>query len=325
MADPSWPHAESPFHAGELAIQARLGFEAQIDRQGRRIIRDYLPVQHQQFFAQLPYVMVGTVDAAGNPWASILVGQPGFLTSPNDRTLQINAQTLFGDPLATTLSEGCDIGLLGIELHTRRRNRINGTITAIHDHGFEVQVGQSFGNCPQYIQSRMFTLDDFNPNIPKPVSTIATFSEFECAMIRAADTFFISTANQTASAGAARGVDVAHRGGKPGFIRIDNDRTLTIPDFSGNHHFNTFGNLEVNPCAGLLFIDFDRGDVLYLTGTAQVIWEGDEITIYEGAERLFRFYLEQGYRVEGSLPLKWSSPEFSPFLSHTGTWSAKEM
>jgi hypothetical protein len=320
MVDPGWSHSESPFHAGELAIQARLGFQEQMDRQGRRVIRDYLPDQHRQFFAQLPYVLVGTVDGAGNPWASILVGQPGFLSSPNDRTLQINAQPLFGDPLATTLVEGCDIGLLGIELQTRRRNRLNGAVTAIHNHGFEVQVGQSFGNCPQYIQSRTVMLDDFNPDTPKPVIEVVTLSGLERALITAADTFFIATANLAKSAGTARGVDISHRGGKPGFVRIDNDQTLTIPDFAGNHHFNTFGNLEMNPRAGLLFIDFEQGNVLYLTGTAQVVWEGDEVNTYEGAERLLRFHLEQGYRVDESLPLKWSNPEFSPFLSPTSSW-----
>lgn len=320
MADPGWIHRESPFHAGELAIQTRLGFQSQMDRQGRRIIHDYLTTQHQQFFSQLSYLLAGTVDPMGKPWTSILVGEPGFLCAPDEHTLHINAQPLFGDPLATTLKQGSDIGLLGIELHTRRRNRLNGTVKAIHDHGFEVQVGQSFGNCPQYIQARAFVLDEFNPAIPKPVTAIATLGQPERFMITAADTFFITTANLTESAGAARGVDVSHRGGRPGFVRIDGSNTLTIPDFSGNHHFNTFGNLEINPRAGLLFIDFVQGDLLYLTGTAQVIWDGDEIATYAGAERLFRFNLEQGYRVEGSLPLRWSTPEFSPFLSDKGSW-----
>jgi uncharacterized protein len=103
-------------------------------------------------------------------------------------------------------------------------------------------------------------------------------------------------------------------------VRIDDDQTLTVPDFSGNHHFNTFGNLELNPRAGLLFVDFAQGHLLYLTGTAEVVWEGAEISAYEGAERLFRFHLQQGYRVEGSLPLRGSVPEFSPFLDRTGSW-----
>jgi len=70
-----------------------------MDKQGRRVIREYLPDQFRQFFAQLPYVIVGTVDPTGHPWASILVGNPGFLASPSDRT-------------------------------TRRRNRMNGIVTS---------------------------------------------------------------------------------------------------------------------------------------------------------------------------------------------------
>jgi uncharacterized protein len=292
MVNPGWTHTESPFHAGELAIQARFGAQERMDKQARRMVRDYLPEQHQQFFAQLSYLIVGTVDAVGNLWASILVGEPGFLSSPDEHTLRVVAQPLVGDPLAITLAEGIDIGLLGIELHSRRRNRLNGTITTIHADSFDVHVGQSFGNCPQYIQARMFELVESDATIPKTVHQFTTLGAAERAIITAADTFFIATAYQAESAGAARGVDVSHRGGKPGFVRIDNDGTLTIPDFSGNCHFNTFGNLELNPRAGLLFVDFDSGDLLYLTGTAEVIWEGTEAINYEGAERLFRFRLD---------------------------------
>jgi len=322
MAAPGWSHSESPFHPGELAIQARLGVQDRLDTQGRRVIRDYLPDQHQQFFAQLPYVIVGTVDTASNPWASILVGQPGFLSSPSDRTLKVAAKPLFGDPLISALARGVDIGLLGIELHTRRRNRINGTVTTIYPDGFDVQIGQTFGNCPQYIQARMFELKDADIIAPKPIHSITALREAERRMVAIADTFFIATAYQAAAAGATSGVDVSHRGGRPGFVRIDDETTLTIPDFSGNHHFNTFGNLELNPRAGLLFIDFNRGDLLYLTGTAKVIWEGAEISSYPGAERLLRFQLKKGYRVEGSLPLLWSEPKFSPFLEQTGSWQS---
>ncbi|MEO0491276.1 MAG: pyridoxamine 5'-phosphate oxidase family protein [Cyanobacteria bacterium J06659_2] len=320
MASPGWTRPESPFHAGELAIQSRLGTQERMDKQGRRFIREYLPEQHRQFFAQLPYVIVGTVDASGCLWASILVGDPGFLSAPNEQTLQVAAKPLFGDPLAQTLADGIDIGLLGIELHTRRRNRMNGVVTATQADGFTVQVWQSFGNCPKYIQARRFDLLNFDPATPKPIHEITALTAPERAMIAAADTFFIATAYQAESAGHASGVDVSHRGGKSGFVRIDGDSTLTIPDFAGNCHFNTFGNIELNPHSGLLFVDFDRGDLLYLTGTAEVIWEGPEISTYAEAERLFRFHPEKGYRVEGSLPLRWFAPEFSPFLEPTGSW-----
>ncbi|MGJ3250787.1 MAG: pyridoxamine 5'-phosphate oxidase family protein [Elainellaceae cyanobacterium] len=320
MAIPGWQKAESPFHPGEQAIQERLGGREKMEDFGRRVIREFLPEQHQQFYAQLSYFLVGTVDSEGNLWASILVGAPGFISTPTDRTLHIAAQPLYGDPLADTLKVGSEIGFLGIELHTRRRNRVNGVVSAIAADGFEVQVGQTFGNCPKYIQARQFDLEAFDPATAKPLQTMTTLGEGDRAMIAAADTFFIATAYLEDSAGAAKGVDVSHRGGKPGFVRVDGD-TLTVPDFTGNCHFNTFGNIEVNPRAGLLFIDFEKGTLLYLTGRAEVIWDNDpDVAAYAGAERLFKFHVEKGIRVEGSLPLAWSTPEYSRFLEQTGPW-----
>lgn len=320
MANPGWMRPESRFHSGELAIQARMGVQEKMDKQGRRVIREYLPQQFRDFFAQLPYSIVGTVDASGNIWASILLGEPGFISSPSDRALQVSASPLFGDPLANNIAVGIDIGLLGIELHTRRRNRVNGKVVAVDGDRFEIEIGQCFGNCPQYIQARTWEFEAWDARSPKNVRQIFTFGEMERSIISEADTFFIATAYQSKLAGTARGVDVAHRGGNPGFIRIDNDSTLTIPDFSGNNHFNTFGNLELNPHAGLLFVDFKNGNLLYLTGTARIIWDSEEILGYRGAERLLRFELEQGYLVEGSIPPWRSLPEFSPYLAGMGSW-----
>lgn len=320
MAIPGWQKTESPFHSGERAIQERLGGREKMENFGRRVIREFLPEQHQQFYAQLSYFLVGTVDDAGNPWASILVGEPGFISTPDDRRLHIAAHPLYGDPLADTLQVGSDIGFLGIELHTRRRNRVNGVVSAITPDGFEVQVGQTFGNCPKYIQARQFDLQTFDPTVVKPVQTLTTLGEAEQEAIASADTFFIATAYQDDSAGAAKGVDVSHRGGNPGFVRVDGN-TLTVPDFTGNCHFNTFGNIEVNPRAGLLFIDFANGNLLYLTGRAEVIWDdAPEVAAYAGAERLFKFHVEKGLRIEGSLPLTGSTPEYSRFLEQTGPW-----
>ncbi|MBE9138170.1 pyridoxamine 5'-phosphate oxidase family protein [Nodosilinea sp. LEGE 07088] len=319
MAIPGWQRSESPFHPGERAIQAKMGRLERMDTLGRRMIRDFLPDQHRQFYAQLSYLLVGSVDGGGNPWASILVGAPGFIASPDDRTLAIAAHPLVGDPLNDTLTVGADIGFLGIELHTRRRNRINGVVQALRADGFAVQVGQTFGNCPQYIQARRFDWPSFDPTKARSVQALTTLGKAERDAIAVADTLFIATAYLDDAAGAAKGVDVSHRGGNPGFVNVEGD-TLTIPDFAGNCHFNTFGNIELNPRAGLLLVDFDRGDLLYLTGHAEVIWDGPEIATYLGAERLLRLQVTQGWRVEGSLPLSWTPPEYSPFLANTGPW-----
>jgi predicted pyridoxine 5'-phosphate oxidase superfamily flavin-nucleotide-binding protein len=212
--------------------------------------------------------------------------------------------------------EGADIGLLGIELHSRRRNRLNGTVLDPNPRGFTVRVGQSFGNCPQYIQARQFEMRP--AAIPKARYDFTALGAADREIIAQSDTFFIATAARGTDS--ARGVDVSHRGGKPGFVRVEDEQTLLIPDFAGNLHFNTVGNLLLNPRAGLLFIDFEQGDLRYLTGHIEVIWEGAELRAFTGAERLLRFQLTAGRRVEGSLPLRWSAPDFSPFLERTGAW-----
>ena len=320
MAIPGWQKDESPFHPGEQAVQLKLGARDRMEAVGRKMIRQFLPEQHRQFYAQLPHFLVGTVDAEGNPWASILVGDPGFISTPSDRTLHIAAQPLFGDPLANTLTVDSKIGFLGIELHTRRRNRVNGVVSNMTPDGFSVAVEQTFGNCPKYIQARQFNLHDFDLTAAKPVHTFTTLDNAQRSMITTADTFFIATAYLDNADDVTHGIDVSHRGGSPGFVRIDGD-TLTVPDFSGNCIFNTFGNIELNPRAGLLFIDFAQGNLLYLIGQAEVIWDGHpEIARYPGAERLFKFYLDRGVYVEGSLPLSWSVSEQSPFLENTGPW-----
>ena len=308
-----------PFHEGERAVQARVGIRDRMAAVGPRAFRDFMPEQHREFFRQLPFVIAGTVDAQEQPWASVLANPPGFIDSPDPRRLTLRARPLPADPLEETLAEGAPIGLLGIEPHTRRRNRLNGIVEHVTDEGFSVHARQSFGNCPKYIQARK----------PEYVSDLGTARAVHRAerldpparqMIRRADTFFIATA-YPASRGddtAAHGVDVSHRGGKPGFVRVDDDRRLTVPDFLGNFLFNTLGNIVLNPKAGLLFIDFETGDLLYVACDAEVIWDGAEVDAFEGAERLLRFHVRELKRVEASLPLRWSKAQLSPFLERKG-------
>src|SRR5438093_3713833 len=103
---PGWPHETSPFHAGEVATQARAGVRERAERAGRRGIRGAMPDQHRAFFMQLPFLLVGSLDAQDRPWASVLVGRPGFVDSPDPQTLAITAPPASGDPLAAALAVG---------------------------------------------------------------------------------------------------------------------------------------------------------------------------------------------------------------------------
>ncbi len=310
------------FHAGERQVQARAGVQERMEQIGPRVIRDHMPDQHRAFFSQLPFLIAGTVDRTGQPWASPLAAPPGFIQSPKPTQLVVNAQPLPGDPLADTLATGAHIGLLGIEPHTRRRNRLNGVVNNLGASGFSLQVHQSFGNCPQYIQAREAR---YVSRLARTEPAVHRGDELDAAarrMIAAADTFFIATAyaGNRQEAGRAAGVDVSHRGGKPGFVRVDADGTLTVPDFLGNFFFNTLGNIAVNPRAGLLFPDFETGDLLYLAVTAEIVWEGAELESFAGAQRLLRFSVREMRRIEASLPLRWGPMALSPVLDATGRW-----
>jgi uncharacterized protein len=314
-------NTSAAFHAGERALQAKVGVEAQMAQIGDRLMRDHLPEQHRTFFSLLPFVVLGSVDGQGQPWASLLAGAPGFLRSPDPTHLSVGALPLVHDPLMDTLRDGAPVGLLGIQPHTRRRNRLNGTVR-LRDGGFEVEVGQSFGNCPKYIQAR-------EPEwwAGAPAGQIAhegaELDEASQAIIRAADTFFIATTHPKSGTSDERrhGVDVSHRGGAPGFIKIEGN-CLTVPDFAGNQFFNTLGNIAVHPLAGLLFLDFHTGARLYLAAHASVQWDGAELASYEGAQRLLRLEVRQVRRVQGGLPLHWGPAEPSPHLAGLGPWSA---
>jgi uncharacterized protein len=313
--------AHTPFHEGEQALQRHTGSFTRLAETGPKVIRDYMPDQHRQFFELLPMLLVGSLDAQGQPWASVLAGPPGFVVSPDPLQLAVAASALPHDPLQQNLKVGVQVGLLGIEPHTRRRNRMNGVVTQASDKGFVVQVTQSFGNCPKYIQARK---PEFMPQgRGQPAMHEATqLDQAAVAMIRNADTFFIATAHPSAAyaLGPSQGVDVSHRGGKPGFVRVDDASRLTVPDFKGNFFFNTLGNISVNPRAGLLFIDFDTGDLLYLAVQARIILDGAEVAAFSGAQRLLRFQVQAARRVQAALPLRWGPAELSPHLQATGTW-----
>ncbi|WP_295994024.1 pyridoxamine 5'-phosphate oxidase family protein [Rugamonas sp.] len=316
-----WPEGRPLFHAGELEAQRRVGVADKMERQGRRAMRSLMPDQHRQFFAHLPFIVAGAVDADGQPWATIMTGAPGFVRAPQADLLHIAALPVAGDPLAGVLAPGADIGLLGIELPTRRRNRANGKLVPSAPGTLAVRVHQSFGNCPQYIQGRDWEVAPAPPAGTRPWHG-GELDAAALALVAAADTFFIASAHRPPEDAAAAGADVSHRGGKAGFVRIDDARTLTVPDFVGNFYFNTIGNLLLHPRAGLLFIDFERGTMLHVAARAEMIWDGAEVAAYAGAQRLIRFHIERVIRLDHALPLRWSAPSWSPMLERTGSWEA---
>jgi len=263
----------TPFHDGELELQERAGWRDRLAVGASRFIRDYMPDQHREFFAELPFIVVGMLDSAGLPWAGMLTGRPGFISTPDDRHLDIRATFAPSSPLQTW--PGANIGLLGIEFHSQRRNRANGVIEPGPPGVLRVRVNQSFGNCPKYIVPREL---EHRPaaEIELPGPEQAVLSPRAVALIRSSNTLFIASAARPGASDRREACDVSHRGGEPGFVIVEEGAAqsrLWIPDYRGNNFFNTFGNILRHPFAGLAFADFARGELLTLSGAAEVVWE----------------------------------------------------
>jgi predicted pyridoxine 5'-phosphate oxidase superfamily flavin-nucleotide-binding protein len=292
------------FHEGERTLQEAFGVRDDLERIGRSNIRSFMPDQHRLFFGQLPFKVAGIVGSGGRIWASILAGMEGFVASPEPNLLTIAAWPGAGDPLAEGLGEGDGIGLLGIELHTRRRNRANGRVAApIPGQGFGVRLDQSFGNCPQYIWPRKPGGEGAAVPVVEPMSETTGLAE----RLARADTMFIASVHAGEAGVASSGVDVSHRGGRPGFMRLEPDGSIVWPEYKGNFLFNTLGNIVLDGRAGLLIPDFQTGDALQLSGLAEVL--PPEPTALDGVQvqiARVRFQPRSSSWRAGLLPGGWS-------------------
>jgi uncharacterized protein len=302
---------KSIFHAGEREVQERAGVAQMAARLGNAI-HTTLPPVAQEFLRQQPMAIAAAVDSEGAVWASLLVGKPGFLQAVDAQTVLLNAEPLPGDPLRHILDTQKDtlpeMGLLVIELATRKRMRINGQAERRPERGFFLHVQQAYANCPKYIQARSVVIKTESES---RASTLSRRGEALTAeqqeWIARSDTFFIASSHPEG------GTDASHRGGLPGFVHVLNDRTLTFPDYAGNNMFNTLGNLTANPRAGLLFVNFETGELLQLTGETQILWDGEQIQHFPGAQRVIEFSLHSVIQTENALPLRWQLVEYSPF------------
>ncbi len=294
--------AGSPFHAGEQEVQERLGVR-DIEDWARKVVRDHLPEQHREFHTSLPFLVVAARDAKGRPWVTLLDGPDGFVSSPDPQKLVIAAKPSPGDALEDAFGTGADIGILGIELATRRRNRVNGRIADGGPEGFTFRVDQSFGNCPQYIREREWRRVE--GNAPGKAVKSARLTQSQRNWIASTDTFFIATGYRGEGENPVFGMDASHRGGERGFVEVLNDARVRFPDYAGNNHFNTIGNLTLDPSAGYLFIDFDSGSLLQLTGIATIDWESEEVARFPGARRLVTLDIEEVIEVPAAVGLRW--------------------
>lgn len=294
----------SPFHSGEREVQRRAGV-ADEAREVGGIIGGTITPPMARFLAGQRLAVASSLDADGRVWASLLTGRPGFLAPDGPKHLRIAAPPIPGDPLGSNLAAGgSPLGLVVLDPRTRQRMRFNG-VGHLDDHGLSIDLRQVYGNCPKYIQRRAAEPDaPPEAGVPSAPRVAGRLDERQRAWIEQADTFFIASFHP------AGGADASHRGGFPGFVRVIGDERLVFADYPGNTMFNTLGNLVEYPRAGLLFVDFAKGDVLQLTGAVRL--EDDRSVVLD---------VEEARETLGASPLRMRLVEYSPAnppLPHDG-------
>jgi hypothetical protein len=93
---------------------------------------------------------------------------------------------------------------------------------------------------------------------------------------------------------------------------VEDERTFLAPDYRGNLFFNTLGNLAEDDRAGLVFIDFEQGDLLFIAARARIVWDEAAIATFADAQRLVRFEVTEVRRSPAALPFRWSEVEYAP-------------
>ncbi|KAJ9465979.1 Nitric oxide dioxygenase [Diplonema papillatum] len=256
-----------PFHKENEAAQLRANGRS-TNHYGFRTV---LPEQHSEFYNSLPFVVLGVSDNNGDMWSTVVTAIPGEqLMSATSTSVVIEGNDKLaaaGDPVLEGTKEGQAIGLLGLEMHTRRRNRLNGVAHLTTQGNIQISAPLlSFGNCPQYITERTWRFFEPSQRHPPVITSGTQLSNTQIQLISSATTFFVSSGHPET------GVDASHRGGPPGFVHVTDRQTLLFPDFPGNRQLKTIGNILATSKLGLCFCDFSNGTVLHITGNAEILW-----------------------------------------------------
>lgn len=299
---------DNPYHDGEQRVQDLVG-ERDIADLNSGGIGDRIVAPAYRFLSQLRFLVLGHADAQHGSEATVLFGPAGFLRADDDgAVLSIALDPMRdpqSDPVLSALVLGGRIGGLAIDLATRRRLRINGRVRSFDAHQLVLEVRESYANCPKYIQKRVVELDECPHADGAPAASGSDLGEPQRALIRSSDTLFVVSVHPEGDA------DASHRGGEPGFVQVEDDGTLVIPDYAGNSMFNTLGNLATNPRAALLFWDFEAGRLLHLAGRATL--HLNEHAAGDTAERRWRFRTERWREQPLSIAVRLRLVERSPF------------
>ncbi|KAF2638712.1 oxidoreductase-like protein [Massarina eburnea CBS 473.64] len=285
-----------------------------------------------------PLLAIGTLDSQGRPWTTLWGGSPGFSESLGggmigtrtivDATHDPVVQALVGNAEKDEMVKGEEkmIAGLAIDLVTRKRVKIFGRLVAgcvgevnveytdnvVRTEGapekqdqiqLVTKIEQSLGNCPKYLNQYKIQPTLLTSQLAYQGPALSAEAK---SMILKSDMFFLSSTTD-------EDMDTNHRGGPQGFVRILSDTEIVYPEYSGNRLYQTLGNLQMNPKVGITFPDYETGDILYATGTSQILVSSDAAALLPGSNLALKFTLDDARLVQGGLPFRGTRKEASPY------------
>ncbi|EPS41159.1 hypothetical protein H072_4998 [Dactylellina haptotyla CBS 200.50] len=322
------------WHSGERNMQRLVGVN-----QGRNPTNWNLSPRAAQVISSSSLIAVGTTSSSGEPWASLLTGMPGFMQYVSKDTVAAQTVVPIGDPIygsfgdegwgedvdeGDSKGEGMIAGL-AIDLEHRLRQKFYGKSRrgmrkvemGMSLITFVISIEQSMGNCPKYINTRR--LEPVPATVPANLTdkheVPTSLPQEALDLIARSDMFFVASRN------GYQDMDVNHRGGPPGFVRVlpsapEAPTTMIWPEYSGNRLYQTLGNLQITPLAGLTFPDYNTGDMLYLTGKTEILVGEDAEKEMNRCKLAVKFTVTSARYSKGSLGLRLADPEeigWSPY------------
>lgn len=323
-----------PWHTGETSMQQTMRAPT-----GHNPTIQTLSPQLANHLQVAPLIAIGTLDAQGRPWTTLWGnGDKGFAQPMGQGILGIRTPvTGKFDPVVEELmgkeakgeivreeGKGRMVAGLTIDLETRKRVKMYGRMAAgalgrredevtgkeevVVEIQLVVKVEQSMGNCPKYINKKEIVAGKSTPEL---VEESPRLHERAVALLKKADMFFISSSQGDLD------MDTNHRGGPPGLVRVlsneESGAVIVYPEYSGNRLYQTLGNFKVNPKAGMCVPDYETGDMLYLTGTTEILVGKDAAAVLPRSNLAVKITITAARFVATALPFRGVLGERSPY------------
>ncbi|QWX85182.1 pyridoxamine 5'-phosphate oxidase family protein [Cellulophaga sp. HaHaR_3_176] len=299
------------FHKGQLAVQKIAG-EEEIAKKRIPMVLNSLHTRSIPFIEHQILAFPGSEDTDGNIWLSVLIGERGFITIPSVQEIKFDISKITSsreDIFFTNIKTNPTVGLLFHEAARRARYRAWGTARQEENQlCFDIKLG--YPSCPKHIQREVIETPEKVEAISSNYQNGTILGELENEWISNAHTFFIATQTKKGA------IESSHRGGNPGFIEIQENGRMRVPDYLGNSMFSTLGNIYENPKAALLFVDYKKGETLQLSGTAELQFDqNSEADFYKSGEtgRFWTFETKQWIRTINHHKVDTEFIDFSPF------------